>query len=149
MSVNAADKKVMELVEIVKKRKEEINKAEKPQWNTNMSFGYTEDTSSRTNLQTVIDLKQLISIVAFLNEKEKSFNEAATELGVEAKFKWLDFSVAEWKADIALRISKIQISKKKKELEVFESKLNGLISPELKRKLDLEALEEELLNGNV
>ena len=138
------DAKVKALFDIVKQKKSEIARAEKPNWITNGSFWYDEDTPKRIMIQTVSDLSTLVSIVAFLNIKETSYAEAAVELGVATDFKWLGFSAEDWRHDIRTRINKIQISKKKAELEILETRLNGLISPELKAELELAEIEASL-----
>ena len=41
------DKQVQELFKIVQEKKSDIVKAEKPNWQTNCSFGYDKNSSSR------------------------------------------------------------------------------------------------------
>ena len=65
-------------------------------------------------------------------------------LGTKYQFKWLGFTFDQWKADIKTRIDKIQISKKKKELEELEVRLDKLISPELKQQMELEEITKLL-----
>jgi len=67
-------------------------------------------------------------------------------LGVESpeKFTWGGYPVADWIDDIKLRIAKIRIETKKKRLELLESRLAAVISPELKAQMELEAIEQEL-----
>ena len=54
------------------------------------------------------------------------------------------FSWEKWKSDIAHKINKLQISKKKQELEKLEERLNKLVSPELRAQLELQEIEREL-----
>jgi len=131
------DKQVQELFEIVQQKKSAIVKAEKPNWQTNCSFGYDKNSSSRMNIQVVNDIDELTEILAFLLRKERSHYEASEILGVESQFKWLGFTFEQWKSDIQTRIDKIQISKKKQELEQLESRLGLLISPELRAEMEL------------
>lgn len=131
------DKQVQELFEIVQQKKSAIVKAEKPNWQTNCSFGYDKNSSSRMNIQVVNDIDELTEILAFLLRKERSHYEASEILGVESQFKWLGFNFEQWKSDIQTRIDKIQISKKKQELEQLESRLGLLISPELRAEMEL------------
>ena len=141
---NNTDKQVQELFKIVQQRKQEIAKAEKPNWITNCSFGYDKDSSQRYNIQTMSNVDDLISILAFLMDKESSFNQAAKELDVDNKFTWMNYSVEDWKSDIHTRINKIQISKKKNELETLEGRLDKLISPELKAEMELAEISKLL-----
>lgn len=131
------DKQVQELFEIVQQKKSAIVKAEKPNWQTNCSFGYDKNSSSRMNIQVVNDIDELTEMLAFLLRKERSHYEASEILGVESQFKWLGFTFEQWKSDIQTRIDKIQISKKKQELEQLESRLGLLISPELRAEMEL------------
>ena len=75
----------------------------------------------------------------------KSFSaSAAIELGIEDKedFLWQGKPVEDWKADFKTRINKIQISKKKAELENLETGLNKLISPEKREELEFRELQK-------
>lgn len=141
---NQTDKQVQDLFKIVQTKKTEIAKAEKPNWQTNCSFGYNKDSSSRSNIQVVSDIEELISILGFIIEKERAFESAQTMLGTSEKFKWMGYSLEDWKTDVQTRINKIQISKKKKELEMLESRLDKLISPELKAQMELEEITKLL-----
>lgn len=141
---NQTDKQVQDLFKIVQTKKTEIAKAEKPNWITNCSFGYNKDSSSRSNIQVVADIEELIHILGFLIEKEKSFSAANKMLGTSVEFKWMGFTLEEWQADIQTRINKVQITKKKKELEALETRLDKLISPELKAEMELEEITKML-----
>lgn len=140
----AKDKQVQELFKIVQAKKVEIAKAEKPNWITNGSFGYNKDTSSRTNIHVVSEVDELVSILGFLLEKKKSFAEANAILGTNETFKWLNFELEDWQSDIQTRINKIQITKKKKELDAIESKLNSLVSKEMREALELAEITKAL-----
>ena len=138
------DKKTRELFAIVQKKKSEIKAAEKPQWKTNCAFYFTESTKDPFNLQITTDVEALIRALAFLYEKGASFQVAAKDLGVDAPFSWHGYSTETWKVDIQARINKIQIEKKKKELEALEKRLDAILSPELKAEMELESIMKEL-----
>jgi hypothetical protein len=138
------DKKVQELFQIVQKKKAEISKLDKPNWMTNCSFSYSRNSNDRINIQTVSDVDELVNMLAFLIEKTKSHHEANFTLETTVPFKWMGFSFEDWKSDLQTRVNKIQIGSKKKELENLESRLNALISPELKAKLELDAITQLL-----
>lgn len=142
----ATDKQVQDLVNLVKSKKAEISKAEKPDWKTNCTFGYNPDSPQRINIQTVSDVNTLISILSFLIVQQEGFDKASTRLfdtvtiGRDSNFKWMGFSLEEWQADLQSRLNKIQITKKKNELDELEGRLNKLVSPELRTKLELEEI---------
>ena len=141
------DQKTTALIAEVARRKAEIAKIDKPDWKTNCSFSFIEGTvSNSVNLHVENSVKNLICIAGFLVEKQKYYNEAALLLGITdaAAFTWQGFAVDDWMADIRARIAKIQISAKKKGLEQLESRLNAIISPELRAELELQAIANEL-----
>jgi len=138
------DEKVQELFQIVQQKKSAIVKAEKPNWQTNCSFGYIKDSSQRTNIQILNDIDELAEILAFLIRREESHKQAVIKLGIESKFKWMGFTMDQWESDIQTRIDKIQISKKKQELEQLESRLNSLVSPELRAEMELDEITKIL-----
>lgn len=140
------DKQVQELFKIVQEKKSAIVKAEKPNWQTNCSFGYDKSSSSRLNIQVLSDIDELVEILSFLMRRKDYHEKSSIVLGVTSEFKYLGFTLEQWKSDIQTRIDKIQISKKKQELEQLESRLNSLISPELKAEMELAEIEKMLKN---
>lgn len=143
---NDADKKTLELIEEVKKRKAEIAQAERPNWATNCFFSEVSDKGSGViNIHVCADVRVLVGMAAYLRQKELAYKEAAETLGVDAPpFTWNGYSVADWVSDIKTRINKIQIADKKAKLEKLEGRLNTIISPELKRELELQSIMDEL-----
>lgn len=143
----ATDDKVMGLIKEVERQKAEIAKCDKPNWRTNCSFCYAENKpNDAVNIHVETNVRNLVCIAAFLQDKARSYKEAAVALGVEAApdFTWGGYSVADWLEDLKLRITKIQIGAKRKKLEVLESRLNSLVSPELRAELELSAIASEL-----
>ena len=140
------DAKTLNLIKEVTRQKAEISKAERPQYVTNCSFSFSEDQSKAINIHVESNIKSLICIAAYLNNLEKSYSDSAILLGVSEppSFTWCGFKPSEWFEDIKLRITKIQISSKKKKLEALETRLNAIISTELKAELELEAITAEL-----
>ena len=68
-------------------------------------------------------------------------------LETNVKFDWLGFSLEAWISDIKTRVNKIDISKKRDELEKLETRLNSLISPELRNQMELEEITALLKGG--
>lgn len=136
------DSKTLELINEVKRRKQEINSAEKPNWATNRNFSFTEDSAKVTPLHVEANVRNLVFIAGFLLDKQRSYAEAAAALGMGVEtFTWQGFSVNDWLADIKLRVTKLQIASKKEKLEALESRLNSIISPELRAEMELEDIE--------
>lgn len=139
------DELVKELFDSVQEKKLAIEKAERPCWETSGNFGYSANSGhDRVNIQTVTDVRKLVEMYAFLIDREEKSESAAKDLGVEYKFTWLGFSVDEWKNDFQTRVNQISIQEKRKELSEIESRLNAIISPELKAQMELEAISKLL-----
>ena len=143
------DEKVQKFFDIVQKKKlelEKITKAENRKWITNCSFAWDENNlSTRINLQTISDPRVIVKALAKLEQQAKHEAEAAEKLGVdEYKFEWLNYSLEDWTQDFQTRLAKIQSTKKKKELAELETRLNALISPELKAEMELDAISKML-----
>ena len=139
-----ADEIVQELVAIVNKKREEIQKVERPNWITNGSFKFAKGSTDSFNLQTITDIDVFVNALSFLIDKEKSYKVACETLGVDSKFDWFGFSVEDWTSDFKTRITKIQLTQKKKELEIYEKELDELVSPEMRRAMKLEKITQGL-----
>lgn len=139
------DEIVQKLLGVVAERKAEIAKAEKPTWLTNKSFRYSEDSSKSLNLNTVNTTVKLVEALSHLLEKEKSYSEAAKILGSDSKFNWFGYTVDEWKQDFITRKNQIELKNMKLDLEEKESKLDKLVSKEVREAMELAQLEKELL----
>lgn len=144
------DKKTLDLINEVKKQKAEIAKLDKPNWRTTCSFSYVEfNISNSINIHVESNVGNLVKIAAFLQHGEKSYVETAKgDRGLKVEnlppFTWQGFSLDDWMEDIKTRICKIQIATKRKKLEVLETRLNAIISPELRAELELEEITKEL-----
>lgn len=145
---NKADKKIQELFDVVQGKKREIEIAEKPNWKTNCSFRLNEETTNGSfNLHTVSDINLLITSLGRLKSIYQNSLIVAEQLGIkDYKFRWLGYSFEDWFSDFQTRINKININKKKEELQSLETRLNSLISPELRRELELKEIEKQLMS---
>lgn len=138
--MSTTDTQVQELFKIVQNKKAEVAKAEKPSWETNCTFRPDPNSSASHNIQILAKVGDLVDIMSFLLQKEAFHKQANEALGTNVDFDWQGFTLEQWKADLKTRISKIEISKKKKELELLEGRLNKLVSPEMRMKLELEEI---------
>jgi len=50
-------------------------------------------------------------------------------------------------ADVKTRIGKVSIDKKKRQLEALETRLEKIVSPELRAEMELQAIKELLEEG--
>jgi hypothetical protein len=146
--VKTTDEKVRELFDLVQEKKLAIEKAERPCWKTSGNFGYSANSAhDRTTIATVTDVRKIVEMYAFIMDRKDKSESAAKDLGVDYNFTWLGFSVDEWKEDFQTRVNQISVQEKRKELAELESRLNAIISPELKAQMELEAIAK-LLDKN-
>ena len=143
--MDTLDSKVQELFDIVQAKKEKIKKLERPNFKTNLSF--QTFTDAKINLHLIKDPKELVSLISLLKLQHDAFNRICNENNFPYKFEVGGFTYEEWESDIFTLINKINIKAEKQDLERKEEKLNSLISKEMKRQLEIEALEKDLKNG--
>lgn len=141
---NKQDELVQSLIALTEQKKKAIAKAEKPSWQTNCSFSFNPEGSNRINIQTVGELDVLSRMLGFLIQMKDSHDQAIIKLGLTLPFKWMGFTLQEWENDFITRVDKIQITQKKKELTDLQTRLDKLISPELKAKMELEDIQKML-----
>ena len=135
------DEKVQLLFAKLQAKKAEVANAERPQYLTGGQFRYSESMGNSIDILTVRDERKLVEILTFLKERSEKYAEAAKELGVDVNFTWLGFTVEEWTTDLLTRVSILQLAKRKAELKELEERVNAIVSPELRRKMEIEALE--------
>lgn len=147
--MNKTDDIVMGLIAEIDRRKKAITVADNPKWVTNCQFHTNPDKPSDSNLiplHVESNVSKLINAAAAMLQAKESYEKAAKQLGVDnaPAFTWLGHSVDDWLHDFKARIGKIQIGKEKEKLKKLEDRLDKLVSPEQKAKLELEAIIAEL-----
>ncbi len=144
----ATDKKTIELIKEVKRRKEEIARIEKPNWKTNCSFPWVEGKMNEAvNIHVENDIRKLVLITGYLLGKAEEYRSGLTALAPEIAdptFCWNGFPLLDWIEDLRARMNKLQVASKRAKLEALEGRLNAIISPELRAELELEAIAGEL-----
>lgn len=139
------DDKVKLLFDTVQKKKLVIEQAEKPCWETGCMFGFSANSAhDRSDIRTITDLRKIVDMYAFLIDRKEKSEKSAKELSVPYEFTWLGFKIDEWKDDFQTRVNQISLKEKVKELAEIESRLNAIISPELRAKMELEAISNLL-----
>ena len=138
------DEVIKNLLDKLLIQKAEVSKAERPVYITGGQFRYSESIGNTIDIMTVRDSRKLVEILAFLKDREKSFNEAKEELGVNVDFTWLGVSVEDWTRDLKTRLSVLNITATRKKLADLEERLNKLVSPEMRTQMEIDAIEAEL-----
>lgn len=136
------DKRVIELLGKVREKRAEIQKASKPSWKTHCSFDCF--TGARVNIQVVNEELTLISLVSELMLRKQNWDNACKELECIHDFSYQGYSYDEWISDMKDRFGQILVSQKRKELAELEKRIDKLVSPEQRRKLELEEIENML-----
>lgn len=147
MAVKKTDQKILDLIEEVNRRKAEISSIEHPAWKTKCSFSYYQhDLSKSLNLHVINNVRELISIAAFLSMNAGHCEEGALMLGITTPppFTWQGHSYDDWLHDLRLRVAQIQISQKRDQLKTLEERLNAIITPELRAQMEIDAITKEL-----
>lgn len=141
------DKQIKELWDIVIAKKQDIQVAEKPSWETNCVFSFQRggNLNNGFNIQTETDVANLLHAVSFLYQQRDYWDTARDVLDLPTiKFVWNNYTIDEWVKDIKTRVNKLKIADKKKELNTLESRLNAIISPELRAELELAEIKKIL-----
>lgn len=134
------DKTVLDLLNKVKAKKQEIEGIKRPDWKTSCSLTFAESAGARVNIQTCSDINVLLDLTARLIEREKNLGEAACILGIFPPVKYNGYSFSDWKTDLKTRASQLNVKAKQEELNKLEERVNKLVSPEQRREIELEEL---------
>lgn len=142
----STDKAVLDLLQKVKQKKEEIAKAsKKPVWKTNCTIGYDPENANRINIMTVRDVQKLADIYAFLLQREQYIEKAYKELSInDDLLVYMGYSIDDWKNDLRARVNQLSVEQKKKELDELDRRINSLVSPEQRREMELAELQKVL-----
>lgn len=145
MKTKTTDEKIKELFDLVQKKKLEIEKAERPIWETSRNFGFSPNSAhDRISIPTITDTRKIVEMYAFLLERKDKVEKSAEELNVKYDFTWLGFTVEEWKSDFSTRINQITIQEKRKNLLEHEVRLSAILSPEMIKEMEINSMTESL-----
>lgn len=140
------DEAVIGLLQKVAEKKAQIKaSSQKPNWLTNVTFGYNPETPERINIMTVTNQQKLVDIYSFLLSKEERYEQSCAELGLgDDKLLYMGYSFDDWKADLKTRAGQLLLEKRKQELDVLDKRVNSLVTAEQRREMELEALQREM-----
>jgi hypothetical protein len=137
------DKQVLDLMEKVKKQRKELDAINRPQWKTSCSLALP-GTDGRLNLHIVKDLAQLAVARQFLLEHRVAMENASKVWDLDVPQKWQKYDIADWLADIDLRVQVLQVKTKQEKFDKLTKRLDTLLTPEQKRTMELEIIAKEL-----
>jgi hypothetical protein len=107
-------------------------------WVTNLAYRMA-GANTVVNLNTV-PAEGVVDLVADLVLTNQARTEAALLLGMTPSNKFQGYSFEQWVEDSKKRLAAINIREEKKELEALETRLNSVLSPEERRRIEVEAL---------
>lgn len=141
------DDKVRGLFDVLQKQKERVEQAEqetKQSWKTKCTISIPSLSPTPINIQTATQ-GLVLSIGASLLVYQQTTAEAAKRLGIEEDVtEYNGSSIDDWFADLKKRVAVIGITEKRKSLAELEKRLDAIVSPEVRRQMELEALTKEL-----
>lgn len=138
------DEIVLALLAKVKIEKEAIQKLGRPAWLTTCTIGFSEAVNDRINIQTVTDPVKLTDYYTRLLSKEALWKTATEQLGLDVPAVHQASSIADWKKDFQTRAAQLGIEKRKRDLETLEKRIDGLVTVEQRRELEIAAIQAEL-----
>ncbi len=138
------DRKVREMMNNVRKRTEQLEqtkKTVKQSWKTPCSFWFIGATAP-INIQTA-GLDTLEEIACHLCLFELARDKASQRINREIKVTYRNYPIDDWFDDINKRIAKLEISEQESKLEQLTKRLNDVLSPEERRRIEVESLMRE------
>ena len=122
----------------VKELKAQIDK----KWITNGTFRLIGSTST-TNIQTA-SAEVLLEVASHLELLSSAQAIAAQKLGQTIDRMIQNHGINDWYADFAKRQATISLREEEAQLAQLETRLNSVLSPEERRRIEVELLEKEL-----
>jgi len=125
-----------------KTKLEELKKEIGKSWKTNGAFRFIGATAT-TNIQTApADVVAQAAVQLSLNDAARK--TAEDRLGREIDPKWGGYSLDDWFADFKKRLATIDVREAESQVEQLEQRLNGVLSPEERRRIEVELLAKEI-----
>ena len=141
------DTRVLALINQVKQQRADLKALDHPTYRTNCSFSWTGGAGKvvdNVNIRTQ-SVEDLIRIGAFLDVLSARYGALVTEMQVDAQpFSWGGYTAEDWLHDIKILADSKQINARRAKLAALEARLDAVISPELRREMELERLELEI-----
>lgn len=111
-------------------------------WVTNGTFRLIGATST-TNIQTA-SAEVVEEVAGHLLLLANAMNEASVKLSRPGKQKVQGYTAEQWFTDLKKRLASIEVREAEAELAKLEARLNSVLSPEERRRIEVEMLAKEL-----
>lgn len=151
---DSIDSEIMDLLTLVEQRKFELDKLTaltKDGWQTNCSVSMKPDGTDKKNL-AVLKKDEVVDVLAYILCQRDYITKANSILfGYDSDNTAATnttpiqgYSVYQWGHDCRKRMAVLEYNSKKAEYESLEKSLNALVSPEIRRKIELEKIKKQL-----
>lgn len=112
-------------------------------WKTTGAWRRLGTSTSTTNIQTA-NFESIVDIAMEVVMLDNARKEVEQRLGVQTQNTIQGYSVDVWFADFSKRLATIQVRDEEAELAKLEARLNQVLSPEDRRRIEVELLSKEI-----
>lgn len=143
--MSSIDQKIQELFAKLNARKSKVDGLRKEiakTWKTNGTFRLI-GAGTPTNIQTA-SAETIEEMAAHLCLLDGARTAASVRLAREIELKVQGFTVDEWFDDLLKRLATINLREEEKQLDALEKRLNQVLSPEERRRIEVELLVQEI-----
>lgn len=120
----------------------ELDAVKSQRWKTNGTFRLFGSTST-TNIQTA-SVETVLEIATQIELSTVAQTTAAEKLKVASDGKIQGYSADDWYADLQKRIATINLREEEAAIAQLETRLNQVLSPEERRRIEVELLMKEV-----
>lgn len=140
----SSDAAVLKLISDVEAKIKALPGAARPVYRTNCLY-LGQVSQKLNNLHTINDTVSLVLLASDLMIASEYYNKASLLISQEVPpLKISGFTTEEWLHDFKLRADVLKLAEQKKKLATLRKKLDGVMSDDLRRELELEEIKKEL-----
>lgn len=110
-------------------------------WVTNCSYAISQQRVINLQTANIDGLKELLNHLLHAKANQK---QIASILGVLEEDSYNGYKFDQWVSDCKIRMAKLNLYEQAVKLQKMDSKLNELISPEVRRQLELQEVQNSL-----
>ena len=142
MDIDATIRELFKKLEERKAKVAEVRKATQKGWVTNGTWK-VPFTATVINIQTLPE-DQLYLVAGEIVKSAESIRLGAAILNGEYNKKVQGYQIEEWEADLRKRKAMIEIRSEEAKLAELEARLNSVLSPDDRRRIEVELLTKAL-----
>jgi len=142
MDIDVTIRELFKRLEERKAKVAEVRKATQKGWVTNGTWK-VPFTATVISIQTLPE-DQLYLVAGEIVKSSESIRIGLSILGGEPTTKVQGYELRDWEADLRKRKAMIQIRSEEAKLDELEARLNSVLSPEDRRRIEVELLAKAL-----